>query len=161
MKKLAITTIVAALLATACSSVDCKLESKVMCKIAMQDAEGSEVALNYPLTVTLNRTAVDGDTVYLNHSSSVSSLSLPMSYNGDVDKITLSLMLPDSSYVTDIVTVAKTNEPTFESVDCAPRYWHELTSVSSTHNFIDTLIINNAKVTNDASVTNIYLRVRN
>ncbi len=143
-----------------CSSIDCNIEGRVQCHYKVQDANGQDAELNFPLSITFHRPAVNDDTVFINTMSNVHSFDLPMSYGADVDEMSLTLHLSESAVVTDVVKVTKTNEPTFEAVDCAPRYNHFLQATQSTHNFIDTVIINNPKVSNDASVTNIIIRLR-
>lgn len=149
-----------AMLLTGCSSIDCNINGGVMCHYAIQDKDGNLAQLNYPLTVTFHRIAADSDTVYINRQSNVSSLDLPMSYDASSDEIALTMTIDDNTSITDVMWINKTNTPQFESVDCAPRYNHDITSAGSTHNFIDTLIVNNPKVSNNASVTNIYIRLR-
>ena len=61
--------------------------------------------------------------------------------------------------ISDQIHISKTNEPYLESVDCAARYNHTITGVTHTSNFIQDIIINNPKVTNDGNVTNIIIRV--
>ena len=51
-------------------------------------------------------------------------------------------------------------EPHFESVDCAVRYFHKITDVRSTHEAIDTIIINNSSVTYDSSVKHLYIHFK-
>ncbi len=143
-----------------CSSIDCNIEGRVLCHYDIQDADGNSGTLNYPVSVSLLRTEADNDTVYINQMANASSFDIPMSYGADKDNIAITLHLDDSTTITDIVWIKKTNIPQFESVDCAPRYHHILQETGSTHNFIDTVIINNSKVSNDASVSNIHIRLR-
>lgn len=152
--------LLATVLTTACSSIDCNINGRVMCHYTLQDGDGNSVQFQYPLSVTFNREYADSDTVYINQQSNVASLDIPMSYNADTDEIALTLTIDQDTKITDIIRIKKTNIPQFESVDCAPRYHHNIEAVSSTHNFIDTVIVNNPKVSNNASVTNIYLRLR-
>lgn len=49
------------------------------------------------------------------------------------------------------MTIEKENKPHFESVDCAPAFFHKITSVSCTHNAIDSITINNQDVNYDTS----------
>lgn len=142
-----------------CSSIDCNIEGRVLCHYTLHDGDGNDVTLNYPVSVSLLRTAVGSDTVYINSMSNASSFDIPMSYGADKDEIAITLHLTDSTTITDIIWARKTNIPQFESVDCAPRYHHELLEVGSTHNFIDTVIINTPKVSNDASVSNIQIHL--
>lgn len=155
----------------ACSSVDCSINSRVMCHYSIQDANGNNAQLAYPLTVTLNRAATDDDTVFINMLNNVSTFDLPLSHVADTDQITLSLAIKytvivdtieteETEYITDKIRLAKTNTPVFESVDCTPRYNHEIKGIEFTRNFIDTIIINKEKVTKDASAPNILIRLR-
>jgi len=142
-----------------CSSIDCMLNGTVLCHIAIQDEEGNADTLSYPLSVTLHRVTESGDTVYINQQSSVTTLDIPLSYNAETDVITLTLHTGEETTVSDNISITKTNEPYFESVDCSPRFHHTLQSVSHTSNFIDNILINEPKVNNDASNTNIYIRI--
>ncbi len=151
------TTLLTAL--AACSSIDCDLQGRVLCHYAFIGQSDEESSISAPLSITLNREAVDSDTVYINQQSGLTTFDLPMSYNLDTDRITMTVYVNDSTELSDVITVTKTNEPTFESVDCSPRYHHTITAVSSTHTIIDTVIVNNPKVSNDASVTNIQIRL--
>ena len=45
--------------------------------------------------------------------------------------------------------INKVNTPRFESVDCQVAYFHTITAVESTHNFIDSIVINNPNVDYD------------
>lgn len=148
------------MLLTACSSIDCDLEGKILCHYAIQDSTGTAKQLAYPLSVIFIREAADSDTIYINQQSSVSSLDLPMSNIAERDRMALKMTIDSITTAYDTICISKTNTPTFEDVDCTARYRHEITGVSSSHHFIDTLIINNPKVSNDASVTNIYIRIR-
>jgi hypothetical protein len=56
--------------------------------------------------------------------------------------------------------VKKENRPHFEGVDCKATYFHTLTSVQSTHDIIDTVIINKSEVTYDASTAHFLLRLK-
>lgn len=156
-----ITASIIALSVAGCSSIDCDIEGRVMCHYAIQDAEGGRISPAYPMSVTFHRVAADSDTVYINKMTNVVSFDLPMSYDAETDEIAMTLHLTETDSITDIVRITKSNIPQFESVDCAPRYHHNIQEVSSTHNFIDTVIINNPKVSNDASVTNLHIRLRN
>lgn len=147
-------------LVTSCSSIDCSLEGRILCHYAFVGAEDEAAKLKYPLTVTLLRKKVDTDSVYINQQTDVTKIDVPMSYISDTDSIALTLTIDENTSVSDTLVLSKSNEAVFESVDCPARYCHNVSYVSSTHNFIDTLIINNPKVSNDASVKNIIIRVR-
>ena len=161
---LLLTTVV---ITTSCSSIDCRLNGSVYCRYLLKDKDLNDVAFAYPLTVTLCDTD-SGDIVVINNESNASAIDLPMSYGNATDVLKFTITVTDTIvtedtvyYVTtphtDIIRVTKTNEPYFESIDCAPRYNHTIEAVQSSHNFIDSLVINNKKVTNDASKENIYI----
>ena len=152
---------------TSCSSIDCKLNGSVYCRYQLKDQYLNDVAFAYPLTVTLCDTD-SGDIVVINNESNASAIDLPMSHGNATDVLKFTITVTDTIvtedtvyYVTtphtDIIRITKTNEPYFESIDCAPRYNHTIEAVQSSHNFIDSLVINNKKVTNDASKENIYI----
>jgi hypothetical protein len=98
-----------------------------------------------------------------------------MSYNAYTDMIKLTLTLTnakkgtteegkDTTYyetelLSDVIRVSKTNEPYFESIDCAARYNHTIEDVQTTNNFIDSVVVHDVKVTNDASTENIYIYI--
>jgi hypothetical protein len=159
----------------ACSSIDCSLNSKVLCNVQLQDSNGDSVVLAYPLTVAL--VYPNGDTVhYVNQKSDVSSFDIPLSYLGEEDMMLLELSITDTITVTtdtgtvktaytyslsDKIRISKSNEPWFESVDCNAHYNHTIFSADAdTHNFIDHIVINDAFVTNDPKKKNLFIRIR-
>ncbi len=150
---------VVALSLAACSSVDCSLNGTVLCHYALQTADGEAATLVYPLSVTFNRRTEFGDTVYIDRLKDASMIDLPMSYDSDIDDITLTLYIDSTHTVSDEIHVTKTNEPYFESVDCAPRYNHVLQEVTHTTNFIKEVIISNPEVKNNVTDTNILIRI--
>ena len=143
-----------------CSSIECSLNGQVLCHYTILDADSKEDVVTCPLTVTFLQTAFDCDTVYINHSTNVKAFDLPMSNAAETDMFAITLNVDENTTVADTVYVKKTNEPWFESVDCAARYNHKIEHVSSTHNFIDTLIVSNPKVSNDPTVKNINICLR-
>ena len=161
-------------LTTACSSIDCQLNGSVYCTYTLKNQYDEDMQFNAPLTVTLCETA-KGDSVFINSESNVNSFDVPMSYNAYTDMIKLTLTLTDTIkgtteegkdttyYVTtpysDVIRVSKTNEPYFESIDCAARYNHTIENVQTTNNFIDSVVVHDVKVTNDASTENIYIYI--
>ena len=152
---------------TSCSSIDCQLNGSVYCRYQLKDQYLNDVAFTYPLTVTLCDTD-SGDIVIINSESNASTIDIPMSHGNATDVLKFTLAVTDTIteedtvyYVTtphtDIIRVTKTNEPYFESIDCAARYNHTIEAVQSSHNFIDSLVINKTKVTNDVSTENIHI----
>ena len=47
--------------------------------------------------------------------------------------------------------------PHFESVDCNTTYFHTITDVKYTCNYIDSIVINNSSVTYDSQTVHLYL----
>lgn len=141
----------AVLLVTACSSIDCPLNSLVYTQYQLLDGAGKADTLKDTLTISTDRT--DGsDSVLLNRSVNTTAFSLPISYAADHDVFFFEIKdtLTKTS-VYDTVTVTKTNEPHFESVDCAPSFFHTITAVSHTGHRIDSIVINNPEVNYDTS----------
>ena len=64
---------------------------------------------------------------------------------------------PRSQVWKDTVTVKKENYSHFESVDCGPSFFHTITDVKTTHNYIDSIVINNKEVNYDASKAHFYI----
>lgn len=147
---MALACITAALAAVSCSSIDCPLNNSVCVKMRLA---GDESVTRDTLTISSPRTVGDdNDTVLINRLTATDSLQVPMSYNRSRDIYFLTLVQEETSVeTTDTLWVDKTNIPHFESVDCAPNMFHDITAVSSTHHSIDSIAVNNDKVTyNDA-----------
>ena len=143
----------------ACSSIECPIENAVTINYAVMKSQGGvEVADTLKDTLSIWTRRSDGkDTLLFNRGVGVRSLQLPVSYTGDRD--VLIFQVTDTFHVStiDTVWINKEDIPHFESVDCAARYFHRLTSVWSTHVAIDTIIINNSSVTYDSSVKHLYI----
>lgn len=135
-----------------CSSIDCPLNNQVFCKYKLQ---GDVTTLSDTLTISVSRS--DGnDTVLLNKAVDVDSFEIPMSYSLEQDVLYFQVTSADTSLL-DTVTLTKTNEPHFESVDCVASYFHTLNGVTYTQHSIDSIVINNSKVNYDRSNPNIYI----
>lgn len=147
------------LLVFSCSSVDCALEKKVECRVQMMDAAGNEVAFDGYLTVSIaDATEETVKDTLLNKLEGKSTFSFPLSYAADVDK--LNFIFSDKQEIfsmTDVVSIEKSNEPVFESVDCNPRFNHTIKSVTCTGNVIDSVVVNNNKVDNNAAKVHLYV----
>lgn len=153
--------IAAAMMASACSSIDCALNHSVRCQYALCDANGEKVQLTGgQLTVSTRRTSDGSDTTLLNHQANASTFALPMSMANAADTLTFTITVDEQFSQSDVVVIEKTNTPNFESVDCAPYYNHTITAISSTHNFIDSIVVKNKNVTNDASQENLHIYLR-
>lgn len=143
-----------------CTSIDCSVNSTVALQCQFRNADNVAVKISDYLTVTAKRN--DGtDTVLVNHEQNASFLSLPMSYTGDCDELAFTITdAEDHVLADDIVKVSKTNDPVFESVDCTPRYNHQITDAIATNDFIDRIVVNHKSVSNDATKVHLYIYVR-
>lgn len=135
----------------ACTSIDCPLNSLVYTQYQLMNAAGKVDTLADTLTIFTTR--VDGnDSVLINRNVKTTEFALPISYAQNQDIFFFETK--DTVYkVTrlDTVTIEKENMPHFESVDCSPSFFHKITSVSCTHNAIDSIVINNHDVNYDTS----------
>lgn len=134
-----------------CSTFDCPLNNKVYASIKLA---GNVKSLDDTLSVSIPRNMRDdeSDTVVVNRLTETDSLSLPISYVHDEDLYLFHFKQKGTGIeTTDSVWVKKTNEPHFESVDCSPAMFHTVNGVRYTRHSIDSISINNNKVTyNDA-----------
>lgn len=150
-------------LVAACSSIDCEVDGRVACQYAVQRADGVRDTLPYYFSVIAHVPMDGNDTVLINQQMATTAFALPMSYNGDIDTLTLFLTQPvDSATVlaaADTVYIAKQNIEKFESPDCQPRFTHNITALHYTRHFIDSMYVANPTVTN-ATQPNIILRPR-
>ena len=158
MRRIIVISVIAVLFC-ACSSSDCPLNNTIYCVYSLK---GDVEMLSDTLTVTTPR-AYGEDTILIDQKVNISSLLMPMSYIQEKD--ILYFKLTDENHVVyrDTVIVSKTNDPHFESVDCPPCYFHTITDISHTHNYIDSIIIKKTKVDYDTEVGNlhIYFKPRN
>lgn len=144
-------------LVTACSSIDCPLNNTVYTIYVLKNAELKPDTLKDTLYVWTPRQVTElGDTVLLNRSVRTTTFSLPMSYVNDVDVLCFLRQTTKQTLLLDTVWVYKTNTPHFESVDCSPNYFHEITDVKLTHNGIDSIVIA-SKTVNYVPKDNFYI----
>lgn len=135
-----------------CSSIECPVQNTVATVYELKDT------LKDTLTVWTKRK--DGkDTVLLNMLINATQFQLPISQQHEVDTLIFNTR---RLAVTDTVWVEKNDMPHFESVDCGTAYFHQLTSIRSTHLGIDTLVITKSFVDYDLSSTHIlvYFKAR-
>ena len=128
----------------ACSSVDCPLNSKVMCAYNYVKPDGTPDTLKDTFTVTALKWA--DDTIVFNRGVNLSYFSVPMSNTEPEDVLLFCFKDTSSNMVYDTVWVEKLNYPHLESVDCNPKFFHTITKVRSTHNRIENIVINDNKV---------------
>lgn len=125
-----------AMLGTAsCESADCTLENHIALRCGFYN-KGQKVVLNDTLYVT----AAGTDSVLLNRKTRASQFELPMSYWQTCDTFIVSIV-SETGQASDTLWVEKTNLPHFESPDCPSYMFHEITGISSTHTFIDSVYL--------------------
>lgn len=147
---------VAALLATACTSIECSIDNVVACQWQLRHGTGLDTLRVDTLTITTIRT--DGrDTTLYNKGIGITAFSLPMSYAAAADVLVLHLADTAHQSWRDTITVQKASQLHMESVDCSPQYYHTISGVSHTSNIIDSIVINDPNVTNDATKQNLHL----
>jgi hypothetical protein len=146
----------------ACSSIECPIENTVAVNYAvMKYQDGEEVADTLKDTLSIWTRKSDGtDTLLYNRGVNVRSFQLQISYTNPQDFFVFLVTDTFNVSTIDTVWVSKEDIPHFESVDCAARYFHKLTNVRSTHEAIDTIIINNSSVTYDSSVKHLYIHFK-
>ena len=128
----------------ACSGEDCPINNTVQGKMAFYNQYGE--AVTYTDTFTVRVVRPQGDSVVLNRMTNVSEVLFPLSYTHGTDTIVFAYgagAVPDSLYI------SHANIPTLVSVDCGTAMFHTITAVSSTHHWIDTLIVKSPEVNYD------------
>lgn len=140
----------------ACSSIDCPLNSRVMMTCRMGDGKLSSD------TLTVSTTRMDDtDSVLVNRVCDIDSIMLPMSYVHECDSFYFDFKdKVTKTHVIDTVRVTKTNVPHFESVDCNPMLFHEITKVSHTTHRIASIETNNSHVTYNTQIANLIIRLK-
>jgi hypothetical protein len=123
-----------------CSSIECPIQNTVFSVYSIKD--GSAAADTLKDTILIWTVRHDGkDTLLLyNRGVNLSTFNLPISYTNEEDTLYF-YCWKDNYAELDTVWIRKTNTPHFESVDCSASYFHEITSVRTTHHAIDSLII--------------------
>lgn len=158
MKRLPI--LLLTLLAMACSSIDCPVDSIVSTQYVLCDKSGAELALSDSLTIFTHRG--DGKDTILNSLAGKATFSLQISYSHPEDELFFSFS-NGKVKVTDTVWIKKEDYPHFESVDCNAAFFHTLTGVRHTSHRIDSIVIKNTAVNYDVSIVHfhVYPKVSN
>jgi ABC-type multidrug transport system fused ATPase/permease subunit len=141
---------------SACSGITCPLNNTVYTIYHIKNAEAAVDTLRDTLSVSIYKAGSKDTLLLLNRAIGVVKFNLPISYDNDVD----TLLFNWSDSCTDTVWVAKTNTPHFESVECSATFFHEITSVRSTHKGIDTIVINRHSVNYDATKEHFHIRFK-
>lgn len=138
------------LVVSACSSIDCPLNNKVEMRYAFSEK------MNDTLSI-FTKNSKGADTLLVNRLVGSDSLYLPISHQNEVDELYFKRTNTALAQTIDTVKIAKQNIPHFESVDCGVIFFHRISSVSTTHHGIDSLVINQPHVTYDASKPHIII----
>lgn len=116
------------------------------------------VSIKDTLTVTITRN--DGnDTTLVNKLTGAHNVTLPMSFLHDVDTLTFTLS-NQMGVQSDVLLVKKTNDKHFDSVECGANYFHKILSIESSHNFIDSVVINKDNVNYDFSEEHVHIYLK-
>lgn len=144
-------------LMTACSSIDCPVDATVTTQYQIKNSDGTEHTLSDTMTVTSVRS--DGkDTILFNKGIGISKFTLPVSYTHPEDVLVFQFDNSNNNlHITDTLWIKKYDYPHFESVDCNTTYFHTITDVKYTCNYIDSIVINNSSVTYDSQTVHLYL----
>lgn len=140
---------------SACSSIDCPLNNTVYTNYKLMKTDIVPDTLRDTLNIWVVRPGMT-DSIIINRNLNTMSLKLPISFTNDVDVLCFQRKNGAGLMCIDTVRIAKTNTPHFESVDCAPNYFHEITAVTTTHNGIDSIAIKHKTVDYDAK-DNFYI----
>lgn len=152
--------VVALVVIYSCSSIDCPLNNRVYTQYALLTPSGVADTMKLSMTISTNR--IDGeDSVLINKDENFTAFSLPISNGMPRDSFFVELASETASTL-DTIIVGKEDRMHFESTDCAPSYFHNLLSVSTTHHAIDSVVIKNHEVNYDTSKKhfNIYFTPR-
>ncbi len=153
MRKIIPIICLAILMMVGCTTLDCPLNNTVYTKYKLG---GSMTTLADTLTISTLR--MEGnDSVLINKDVAVDSFMLPMSYSQPEDIFYFEMRDTLHRVFVDTVRVSKENRPHFESVDCSPSFFHTITGVSTTHNKIDSIVINHKDVNYDATKVHFYI----
>ncbi len=153
MRKIIPLILTATLALAGCSSIDCPLNNTVYMKIMLQ---GTNKPLADTLSVT-TRKEVGKDSVFINRQVNTDSLMIPMSYKQDEDVLYFVVNTTTGRTFIDTVSIKKENQVHFESMECQPSFFHTITDVRTTHNYIDSIVINNKEVNYDATKPHFHL----
>lgn len=129
----------------ACSTIDCPVNTLVESLYMICDSTGENVKMLDTLSVFTTR--ADDELVRLNRGAGLSKFHLQVSYTHPEDIFIFHFDLVSANVrVTDTVWVKKEDYTHFESVDCNSAFFHKVTDVRSTHNYIDSIVIVNPTI---------------
>lgn len=139
------------ILLSACSDINCPLNSTVFSSYTMKGDT---------LKDTLSIIAIrpdSSDAVLLNRFVGKTTFKIQMSYVKDVDSLLFLYSDTAGNSQLDTVVVRKINIPHFESVDCPANYFHTIIGTNYTRHRIDSIVINNPNVDYDANKKHFFI----
>lgn len=140
---------------SSCSDIDCPVTDGVWSNYVVKGD-----TLHDTLTISAIRENKP-DTILLNKQVNTTKFSLPMSYNGEKDKLRFVFTSKAGVTTIDTVTISKTNISHFESVDCSPTFFHTLTAVTAKGTRVKKVDINNPNVDYDGTKEHIFISFTN
>ena len=145
------------LILSACSTVDCPLNNRVMARYAFKKADGTPDTLRDSLTVKAIR--MENDTLLLNSGIDLTAFDIAVSYTRKEDILGFTYKSDDGEISHDTLWIEKENYPHLESVECGPKFFHTITNLKYTRNRIDRIEINKKTVEYESSdeIFHIYL----
>ena len=136
-----------------CDTNNCLLETKVQCVYGFYASARSDdgafaagEAISVADTITI--TAMGINTVLANRLVNQSGVKLPVSYYGDVDSLLFTFNATDGTGY-DTLYISKRNIAHLDDPSCPAHMWHNITSVHSTHNLIDTVLVSESNINYD------------
>ncbi len=142
------------LIFTACDNFSCPLNNTVESNYgfyaAQYDADG-QLITGQAVTVndTITITAYGTDVVLANRLIGAKGVALPVSFYNEADTLLFKFTDQEGRSATETLIINKTNQHHWDDPSCPVHIWHTITSVSTTHNLIDTVLIANPKVNYD------------
>lgn len=142
-----------------CSSVECPVEHTVRCVYDIYGTEGADTLKDTLYVVSFS---AKGDTLLLNSGVGLSTFSLPVSYSNPEDTLLFLVADTTGGMTLDTVFLSKHDIPHFESVECSASFFHDITSVRTSHQRIDSVTISNRHINYDSSKAHlrIYFKAR-
>lgn len=110
------------------------------------DDKGKEQPHSFPEPLDVSLVVNGTDSVVVNNMTSSTELALPMCYTQECDTLVLHF-----GYADDTLYIGHTNIPYFISMDCGTGMYHELTSITHTRNFVDSVSIVHPYINFDAN----------
>ncbi len=153
---------------SACTSIDCPVQNLVYTNYELKKSDGTSDTLSKDTLWVWTQRADGTDTVISRQingnlelncffGSSASAFQLPISYTQPEDVLYMLVRSSTHAIYVDTVRIKKDNIPHFESVDCQASYFHNITDVSTTHNVIDSITIQESHVNYDVNRTHFFI----